>query len=296
MGLETGNVASCCWFQTREFLCPVGLYSRARGAVLHSLLIKLTFASMPASKRVPGRGGAGQSKKTARGRSPERSVTPDNLVPDATWVDIDMLDFHGQYISFQPPRRFLDEMVCDSHSWSDTSDRSVIRSVAGAVAKAVLPHIIDFHTWRIHAANHLRRLCGSRRLFRSDTERIVTQLQERCSDLEERICGLRSRMDQLESMIFAASASTHRSAAAGSEDKYSDRRNREHASRDSPSARGRKESKRDPLDTTFEAQLHAISSRSNSPGPDRVSAWMEYASRKQAQKAAEAADTERTQC
>ena len=147
---------------------------------------------MPQKKRGSGQG---KNQKTTRGRSPEReasaarAATPETFVTDATWVDMDSLDLDGKYHSFRPHREFMDAMVCDAKSWSETEDRSVIRTVAGAVANVVmpLPILVDFSQWRIHNRCHLRRLCGSRSLykevqakFRSDTERIVLQLQERC--------------------------------------------------------------------------------------------------------------------
>ena len=97
------------------------------------------------------------------------------------------IDLEGQYTNFRPPPAFMQAMVGDAPHWAATDDRSVIRTVAGAVAKVVMPLLIDFQTWRIHINDHLQRLCSSRRLFMCETQRFVTQLGERCSDLEEQI-------------------------------------------------------------------------------------------------------------
>ena len=151
---------------------------------------------------MPPKRGSGQGKNqktTRRGRSPERrEATPESFVPDATWVEMTGLDLHGKYMSFRPPPEFMQAMVHDAKNWSETDDRSVIRTVAGAVAKVVMPILIDFQMWRLHINNHLQRLCASRRLFRCETQRFVTRLGERCSDLEEQISQFARIVPQLQ--------------------------------------------------------------------------------------------------
>ena len=262
-----------------------------------------------------------KNQKTQRGRSPELSkreatqaVTPERFVPDATWHDIAHLDLDGNYTSFRPPRKFVDAMVADAKHWAETEDRSVIWTVASAVAKVVMPMILDFQQWRMHINNHLRRLCGSRRLFMSETQefvtqlgercsdleeqisqfaRIVPQLQERCNDLDERTYSLRSKIERLESEVqrlespagFDLSASSQRSAATVRE--RSNDRSRDHAA-SSECPRGRQES--DPLDVVFEGKLNAIRARSKSPAADKAQAFLEYSQRKLAQLSQQAAE------
>ena len=151
---------------------------------------------------MPPKRGSGQGKNqktTRRGRSPERrEATPESFVPDATWVELTGLDLHGKYMSFRPPPEFMQAMVHDAKNWSETEDRSIIRTVAAAVAKVVMPILVDFQMWRLHINNHLQRLCASRRLFRCETQRFVTRLGERCSDLEEQISQFARIVPQLQ--------------------------------------------------------------------------------------------------
>ena len=129
-----------------------------------------------------------------RGRRPgHHSPDPsaDELLPDPAWVDIQAIPVNVErYNLFEPPRAFYDSMVGDSAAWAMGVGLTVARCVASAVARTVMPWLVDSQLWRRHAAEFFDRLCAHRAHRAQRIDRRLELLTQQLAECTSNLCKL----------------------------------------------------------------------------------------------------------
>ena len=123
------------------------------------------------------------------------------MVPDPTWVDLQLIPGNAsRYRRFNTPRDFYDSMVADATAWALGADGTVVRCVTSALARTVVPWLVDAQLWRRHLGDFCSRLCAHRehrataldaRLDREHASCVTStgRLEQRLSTLEATLGG-----------------------------------------------------------------------------------------------------------
>ena len=132
------------------------------------------------------------------------------MVPDPTWVDLQLIPRDAnRYHRFNTPREYYDSMVADAPAWALGADGTVVRCVTSALARTVVPWLVDAQLWRRHLGDFCSRLCAHRehrataldaRLDREHAFCVTStgRLEQRLSTLETTLGGLDARLAKIE--------------------------------------------------------------------------------------------------
>ena len=128
------------------------------------------------------------------------------MIPDPTWVDLQAIpDGATRYRRFNTPREFYDSMVADAPSWALGADGTIVRCVTSAIARTVIPWIVDAQHWREHLGDFCARLCAHRQHRASTLDARLDRehdLQVSISEsLERRLSALEASLGRLEGRL-----------------------------------------------------------------------------------------------
>ena len=98
---------------------------------------------------------------------------------DPEWVDLQHPPPADRYLGFEPPRAFVDAMLADKMRWAGNGEGSVLKMIANALARVVMPRLVEWEGWRDHAVGFFKRLCAHRRGVFRQVSGAIGQLQAR---------------------------------------------------------------------------------------------------------------------
>ena len=206
----------------------------------------------------------------------DRARSSSELMPDPEWHDLECPPPVEEYTYFDMPRSFSRGMMMDRARWAPDLTTPVVCAMVRAVANVVVPRIADFEEWRRHTVDFFKRLCGHRRAMHGKWNRAMGDFSKRQGVLAEKVLALEQRVEVLEAQLVTALVEPSVLRPADSlpqrpASRAQPRRERSLPERNLGAAgvgSGRRELS--VPERILEAQLDAISKRSESPGVDAL--------------------------